>query len=286
MAQAKQLIAAIGLSLGAATQASAALMGVDFGGNLYSISETTGAATAVGASGFARLNSLALNNAGVLYTATDNANNAPGDDRLLTLNQSNGAGTAVATLNFGAVDPDVRSMAFRASDGALFAVNAGGGGSTFQNSLFRIDVSTGAGTLVAALGNFGIQGLDFSPISGVLYGWSGSLGLVSIDEGTGAVFDINGAVNGVLLQSIAFDASGTLYGASEQALYSINLASGEQTLIGNFGTTSTLRGLESIGGATPAPTPSTLALAALAAGLVAVGRRRQRASGARAAGVV
>jgi hypothetical protein len=263
----KRLAAAGTFIIGLATTgaASASLVGVDFQGRLLSINASTGASSVLGSSGFGRLNSLATNSAGVLYSATDNADNVTGPDFLLTLNPTTGAGTSVAQLSFGTVDPDVRSMAFRPSDGALFAINAGGGSNTSANSLFRIDPATGVGTQIAALGGLGVQGLDFSA-GGVLFGWSGTLGLITIDATTGAVTDVNSGLVGALMQSIAFDASGNLFGASETTLFSIDVATGVQTLIG--GDFSSLRGLESLGAAVPVPgTLPLLAVALLGLGL-------------------
>lgn len=267
-------VAAVSLGVVINAPAFAALSGVDFQGRLVSIDTTTGAATLVGSgTGFDRLNSLAANSSGTLFSATDKGNQLSGDDRLLTIDPATGLGTGAATFNFGSVDPDARSMAFRPSDGALFVINAGGGSATQVNSLFRVDSGTGAGTLIANLGEVGIQGLDFSA-DGRLFGWSIPLGLVTLNPDTGALSDVN--PNGSFvegMQSLAFDASGMLYGATLGSLYSIDTGTGERTFIGNFGR-SDIRGIEA---AAPIPEPGSFALMAAGAALLTLRHQRAKA---------
>lgn len=75
-----------------------------------------------------------------------------------------------------------------ANAGVLYGVTGAGGG---PSSLYTINTTTGAATLVGATGATHITGLDFDPTSGILYGVadSGFLGtpmLVTIDKSTGA----------------------------------------------------------------------------------------------------
>lgn len=269
----RHLAAAAALGLVLNGSALAALSAVDFQGQFWSINTSTGTPTGAGTTGFGRLNSLAMNNSGVLYTATDNSNVVVGPDRLLSIDPATGMGTSVAILNFGAVDPDVRSMAFRPSDGALFVINAGGSGGTLINSLFRVDPGTGAGTFIAALGSVGLQGLDFAA-DGTLYAWSNPLGLVTLNANTGALADVNPGVVGNVMQSIVFDTDGRLYGAATSGFYSIDRNTGVQTLIGSVGGLD-IRGIEAMA---PIPEPASMLL--MAAGVALLGLRRRRAQAA------
>jgi hypothetical protein len=127
--------------------------------------------------------------------------------------------------------------------------------------LYVLDPTTGAmvtdvGPLNDALSvNYPITGLAFNPITGVLYGSTGNAGavdamLVTINPATAQVTPIGlfnaGPVNSggspSTMADLEFDAAGNLYGVGSiggPQLYSINLASGQATVIGNSGLTST-----------------------------------------------
>ena len=69
--------------------------------------------------------------------------------------------------------------------------------------------------------------------SGSLYGIVNSTSLVTLNTNTGAVLtSVNFSVSGI--ESLAISSSGTLYGATQSALYTINPANGHATLVGNF----------------------------------------------------
>ena len=85
---------------------------------LYHISPTTGAATAIGPIGFARVGSLDFSPiAGKLYGVGSNGGSAV----LITINPSTGAGTQVGPLGFIA-GGGIYDIAFRPLDGRLFAL--------------------------------------------------------------------------------------------------------------------------------------------------------------------
>jgi hypothetical protein len=102
--------------------------------------------------------------------------------------------------------------------------------------------------------NYPITGLAFNPISGVLYGSTGNAGavdakLVTINPATALVTLIGnfnaGPVNGsgtpATMADLAFDSAGNLYGIGSVGgpqLYSINIATGQATVIGSTGLTS------------------------------------------------
>ena len=158
----------------------------------------------------------------VLYGAAYN-----GPDGLSTfysVNATSGAATAIGSIGFQRVS----GMDFDPNTGVLYAVGERNDGSNVS-VLITIDVSTGAGTEVAALngGAAHFFGDAYSDISfrsdGALYAYlEPSDGLGAIDIGTGALAQIDftgisGAGNG-----IAFSSGDVLYHANEVALHSLD----------------------------------------------------------------
>ncbi len=123
------------------SEGRAGMIGISFDGSTVAIDDATGLFSPLGATGFSSTNSLAATAAGTLFSATDLL--APFSNTLLTIDPLTGAGTAVATLDFGGALTDVRSMAIRPGDDALFAISAGGTIFTFDSNLYRVDTSTG-----------------------------------------------------------------------------------------------------------------------------------------------
>lgn len=152
---------------------------------------------------------------------------------------------------------------------ALYGATASGA----AGRLFVLDPATGAmiqdvGALNDAVGtNYPITGLAFHPFTGVLYGSTGnnpaatSARFVSIDPATALVtmigeFDAgptNTSGTEATMTDLAFDAAGNLFGLGSiggPQLYSINIATGKATVIGNSGLTSTTGGGLAISAAT------------------------------------
>jgi hypothetical protein len=144
---------------------------------------------------------------------------------------------------------------------ALYASSAAGG----PGELYILNPANGAlvqdlGPLNDATGaNYGITGLAFHPTTGVLYGSSANANaatrakLVTINPLTGSVTLIGlfnaGPVNSsgvpATMSDIAFDSAGNLFGVGSiggPQLYSINTATGQATVIGDSGLTSTTGG--------------------------------------------
>ena len=155
----------------------------------------------------------------------------------------------------------VLSFGAQAQAANLFASSAAGG----PGELYLINTANGA--LVQSIGplndslavNYPVTGLAFHPITGVLYGSTGNnpvgtaATLVTINPVTAQVTVIGlfnaGPVNSsgtpATMADIAFDSAGNLYGVGSiggPQLYSINLLTGQATVIGGTGLTSTTGG--------------------------------------------
>jgi WD40 repeat protein len=225
------------------------------------LDRTTGDRQVVGSSGFQRLNSLARDPGGTLFSVA-------GNNQLVTINPNSGAGTGGPLLSV----VDVRALAFSPA-GQLFAIQDGGTGAS--DRLFTIDTNTGTGTLIGAMRYAGVQGLEFFS-DGTLYGWevgsgTGSgAGLIRIDPSTGAATDIDPFTDGSSqIQSLAFGEGTALYGAGD-GLYAIDILNGAAILIGQ-------RQFADIRGIAVVPEPAVMTL--LVSGMLAaamVFRRRQQ----------
>src|SRR3954451_3265567 len=149
----------------------------------------------------------------------------------------------------------------QANAGTLYASTSAGG----PGELYIINQATGA--VVQDVGplndvnnvNYPITGLAFNPIGGTLYGSTGNAGtvdalLVTINPATGLVTPV-GAFNAgptntggtpATMADLGFDSAGNLYGVASIGgpnLYSINVATGQATLVGpNGASTSTTGG--------------------------------------------
>lgn len=210
---------------------------------VYKINQVTGTGQQIGLSGTIRLNSLARNSAGALYSV-----GGANDDALVTINPSTGAATFVATLSSN----DIRGLAFSSNDTLYGSLN--GGSFTTPDQLVTINVGTGAVSVISSL-RPGTQALDFSP-AGVLYGWDvNGIGLFTINTVSGTITDVNPSIDGSTnIQGLAFADDSALYGAADSFFYKINVATGAATLIGT-GSYSDVRGLAFL-----VPEPSALVI--------------------------
>lgn len=153
----------------------------------------------------------------------------------------------------------VFALAARADAGSLYGATASGG----PGDLYILDPNTGAslqhvGPLNDADGtNYPITGLAFHPVTKVLYGSTANnpaetaSKLVTVDPHTALVTVIgnfnpgNPGTRDATMGDIAFDSVGNLYGVGTVGgpqLYSINLGTGQATVIGSTGLTSTTGG--------------------------------------------
>jgi hypothetical protein len=101
------------------------------------------------------------------------------------------------------------------------------------NNLFgTVNLLNGSFTQLGTEGGTLFNDVAAAP-DGTLYGIVNSASLVTINTNNGATLStISFSVGGI--ESLAISADGTLYGASQGSLYTINAANGQATLIGNF----------------------------------------------------
>lgn len=194
--------------------ATGQLYAVSNASRLYTINTTTGAATPVSASAL----SPALSGSGVGFDfnpAADRIRIVSDTDQNIRVNPNTGVVAATDTnLAYAAGDPNAAANPNIA--GAAYTNNLAGTGST---TLYGIDSNLDALVLQGSVG-----GTPNSPNSGQLT-TVGALGVNSTDQ---IGFDI-------APQTGAAFASLTGTGAGNSQLYTVNLATGAATLIGNIG---------------------------------------------------
>jgi hypothetical protein len=132
----------------------------------------------------------------------------------------------------------------------MFAVDNAPAGS--NSKLYRLDLSVtpGSSSVKQLVGQIwignqkpAVLGMTFSP-SGTLYAWSSSNGLITIDPFTALATDVDGVIGGgTFIQSLAFDSSGTMYGAYDD-LYVVDTVTGVATKVGGPVGFGGVRGIE------------------------------------------
>jgi hypothetical protein len=121
------------------------------------------------------------------------------------------------------------SMAVRPSDNQAFALSFG-----TTSSLYKINLNTGAFSLVGSTQTGDMLGLAVNPFTGQLYGLKNQTGLYSINSTTGQATLIGSA--GDVNRGLDFSPSGNLFGFSNGgALYRVNPATGAATPVGGTG---------------------------------------------------
>ena len=168
---------------------------------------------------------------------------------LWQLDPVTGAGTNVATMTNLV---HVTALAYDKATNSLLAVEDGGTFTT-NDKLYSISLTTLTDTLVANMSVPGLHGMTFHP-NGTLYGWeTGAIssgvgfGLVTINPTTGAVTDVNPAVDGkwIDIQTLTFG-NNKLYGVNNQ-VHTLDLMTGVMTVVGGGGY-GNIRGIEFING--------------------------------------
>lgn len=101
-----------------------------------------------------------------------------------------------------------------------------------NNSFGTINLLTGGFTPLGSEGGTLFNDIAASP-NGSLYGIVNTTSLVTVNTGNGAVLSsVNFNVAGI--ESLAIAPDGTLYGATQGALYTVNPVNGVATLVGSF----------------------------------------------------
>jgi hypothetical protein len=217
-----------------ASHAQVQLYALGFNGNLYTVNQSTGALTVVGATGFTRLNAAAYGPDGMIYTSRFHNTAIPGDPyQFLKINPATGAGTLIA--DYGQTN-DLRALAFVPS-GTLYGIIDG-----VPDQLASVNPATGAVTLIGPTGRNDLQGLT-SNAAGQLFacGVTGSGVLCSIDPATGAATVIASDIGAPLDMNTIEWIAGDQAFAGQSNLYRVNLSTGATSLVGPFGTD--IRGL-------------------------------------------
>ena len=140
--------------------------------------------------------------------------------------------------------------------------------------LYTIDLLDGTSTLIGTADKR-LAAMSFSP-TGDLYAWSFDDGLITINPSTAAVSIINSGLSTIpLLQSIAFDETGILYGVDSSKIYSNDLADSTTTQRG----TTSFRAFNGVDTATfLIPEPSACAVLLGVCALVSAAYRGARRS--------
>jgi len=225
--------------------ANQTLYGVGSSSRLYTINPLTGAATQVAGT----TTPFTLNGTSFAFDfnpVPDRIRVISNTGQNLRLDPNNG--------NLAATDTSITPAGVTITGGA-YDRNVPGFGIT---TLYAIDATNGVLTTVGS-----VNGTPNSPNGGVVGPTVGSLGLgTALDPRIG--FDISGANN-----SSAF---ATMLTGGTDKLYSINLSTGQATLVGTIGTGTTV--YNGVTSAVAIPEPASVGLLSLAA--IFAGRRRVR----------
>jgi hypothetical protein len=218
--------------------------------NLYTVNATTGAATLIGGGGFS-LNGISF---GFDFNpVVDRIRVTSHLDQNLRLNPNDGTLTATDTLlAYAAGDPNA-------------GVNPNVVGSAYTNSFAPSPRMTPGTTLYDIDSNLDILAIQNPPNNGTL-NTVGALGIDLISELLG--FDISGV-------------TGTGFLANGSSFYTVNLATGAATLVGN--TAAPLIGIAAQTGVAAVPEPSSLTALFAGLGTLFFGVRRKTGACARRA---
>jgi hypothetical protein len=205
--------------------------GTTDGGKLRTVDPSSAATTSVGPSDYRQLVNIRVNPATneLMGIATTSSTNAASYD-LVRVNSVLGDAHPVSSIAFSFL----KGMAFRGD--TLYVARING-------ALYRVDIATGATTLVASTG-LQISGIDFHPVTGEL--WASVRGgtnpdriyKISLPSGVPTLVGATGF--GVQTVDIMFDANGNLFGLvgtgnTTNNLILIDTSTGVAGLIGSMG---------------------------------------------------
>jgi photosystem II stability/assembly factor-like uncharacterized protein len=204
------------------------------GSQLYRINTTTGAATAIGLTGVAEIDGLAIrpDNRELYGTLTNAAST-----QIFRISEPYGDALMVRSIGLA----NMRAIAF-AADNTLY-------GATTLGRLYRINPATGDTTFI---GTSGLQysGLSFHPVTGELWAsvrppLTNRDRIYKVSTTTGAATLVGATGDAAITPSITFNAAGTLFGLKGSAtqtntLISIDTTTAAGTVIGSMGVTGIL----------------------------------------------
>jgi len=266
------LLAGAALALGLAHGAAAStLYGATYTGSasdLYSIDQSTGAATLIGATG---QNIGDMTNIGNSLIGIDLTNN-----KLWTLDAA--TGLAFNGVSITGTRGTITSIAWDPLSKLLYGdtTNAFSG----SDLLYTIDATTGAASLVGTLGASDLFGLGFGQ-SGALFGSDSIGGVFNVNTGTGAAGLIGPSGVFSLYDLALRPEDHVMFGSpgTNPGLLTIDTATGAATSVGSFGAPLNIAGLAFIGGGVPEPDAWALMIGGLALAGASL-RARRRASAA------
>jgi hypothetical protein len=212
-------------------------------GTVFSVDRITGACTSVQVFSILFENVLEFSPRGTPYTL-ERLGSGLGAD-LYTLDFETGLSRFVGNVPL----EHVSGLAFQPPP--LPPLYATDGGSGSASTLYRLDPRDGSVLeTIGAIGFSHVTSLAFHPVTGVLYGQSGSNGgtqqLITIDVGTGAGTAVGGTGLAKGTPDLDFAPSGLLYGwdeGSNDDLAIFDLTTGAATTLGNCGFASASTGV-------------------------------------------
>jgi hypothetical protein len=149
-----------------------------------------------------------------------------------------------STLTLTPVGPlgvltDFGDLAYDSSTGTMYLSNGWGQGLSVPSSLYKVDLTTGAATLIGNMGQISMFGLVYDPVTNKLYGSQSTTasGVFEINKSTGAATFI-GNPGGISLDGLTYVGStGDIAGlyAGPGSLHKINPANGSATLLSGGG---------------------------------------------------
>lgn len=101
------------------------------------------------------------------------------------------------------------------------------------NSFGTINLTTGSFTKIHSIGRSNINDIAWCPTNGVLYGISNQSVLIKFNQTNGAITQVASLSQSV--SSLAFRTNGALFAASATKLFTINIATGKTTPVGDYG---------------------------------------------------